>query len=506
ALFVYAYNIGEISPEALLAPLSVCVGATSIAYIFLSIFIRDNDRVALLLTLFLIFFFSYGSIYPLLKASPLGAAMTRFDPRPGIILLATWALIFIIDAFLIMKIRESLKKATAVLNAVSAVLVLAAALGIGFYDITRAVSQPKIASHDKMDERKGYTEFKPPDIYYIIVDAYARGDILKKVYDYDNSAFLSSLEKKGFYVAGDSASNYARTSLSLSSSLNMDYLDKIITNLNAESKDIGPLKNLIKHSRVFRFLRRQGYKIAAFSSGCFDTEIDNADIYMRPGWEPDEFQNTLISLTPLPVIFDFIGIYDQFDAHRGRILFILNNLAKVKDTTSPLFVFAHIYAPHPPFVFDRNGKPIKLEPVFQVHDGDWLVRDGRLTRQEYIKHYVDQLVFISKKLDKTLSVILSRPGTPPIIVVQSDHGPRSGLHWESPMETDFAECMSILNAYHLPDGGDALLYEDISPVNTFRTIFNYYFGTEYPILEDRSFLSTARYPYKFIEVTEMLRK
>ena len=47
-----------------------------------------------------------------------------------------------------------------------------------------------------------------PDIYYIILDGYARQDTLKEFYKYDNSAFMDGLAARGFYVAAESRSNY----------------------------------------------------------------------------------------------------------------------------------------------------------------------------------------------------------------------------------------------------------------------------------------------------------
>ena len=48
--------------------------------------------------------------------------------------------------------------------------------------------------------------------------------------------------------------------------------------------------------------------------------------------------------------------------------------------------------------------------------------------------------------------------------------------------------MWILNAYYLP-GYDGDLYATISPVNSFRLVFNSYFGGEYDMLEDVSYYS-----------------
>src|SRR5215211_254514 len=64
----------------------------------------------------------------------------------------------------------------------------------------------------------------PPDIYYIILDGYGRQDVLEEVYGYRNEEFLSYLRSRGFFVADEAHSNYIQTPLSLSSSLNFDYI------------------------------------------------------------------------------------------------------------------------------------------------------------------------------------------------------------------------------------------------------------------------------------------
>ena len=66
--------------------------------------------------------------------------------------------------------------------------------------------------------------------------------------------------------------------------------------------------------------------------------------------------------------------------------------------------------------------------------------------------------------------------------------------------------LGILNAYHLPQGGSDLLYDFITPVNTFRLIFNYYFGADYDLLSDRSYIARYGTPYRFNEVTDISTK
>jgi hypothetical protein len=63
--------------------------------------------------------------------------------------------------------------------------------------------------------------------------------------------------------------------------------------------------------------------------------------------------------------------------------------------------------------------------------------------------------------------------------------------WVSPEDR-----MKILNAYFLPDGGNASVYDEITPVNTFRLIFNHYFSGDLKLLEDRSYYSDLKSPFE----------
>ena len=63
-----------------------------------------------------------------------------------------------------------------------------------------------------------------PDIYYNILDGYARDDVLSERYGMPDNALTNYLTSKDFYLADRSQANYAQTYPSLASSLNMTYL------------------------------------------------------------------------------------------------------------------------------------------------------------------------------------------------------------------------------------------------------------------------------------------
>jgi len=495
ALFVFAHNIGQIAPDALAIPLLMGIGFSLLLLMILSFFLKNAHKAGLIISLFLLLFFSYGHFSSHL-----------------IIISILWGLIFLTGIWLTTKSKRDFKHSTYFLNIVASALVGIALIQIGSYQFGMYQLRKEDASQtlqersDPEEVRTGFPQ-SLPNIFFIILDAYAREDVLRDLYDYDNAEFLSYLRNRGFFVADQSMSNYCQTSLTVSSCLNMRYLNDLVGKyLPSESNAKQPLWGMIRQNRVFYILKQKGYNIAAFSSGIEETEIRNADMYLKPGWTPDGFQSALLNTTPVPILLDMFKTSNLFDLHRERINYMFDHLPDLCEQPSPVFAFAHVVIPHPPFVFGPDGEARDPNAKFDHHDADWLIRRGRLNRDQYKKAYVDQLVYTNKRVREMLESILSRSETPPIIVLFGDHGPRSMTKWEMPDSTYMKECLTNLNAYYLPGGQrPSQLYHGITPVNTFRVILNQYFGTEYEILKDETYFSTARYCYKFYNETDRVR-
>jgi hypothetical protein len=340
-----------------------------------------------------------------------------------------------------------------------------------------------------------------PNIYYIILDGYARHDVLSRYYDLDNEPFLRALEERGFYVARRSQSNYAQTYLSLSSSLNSTYLDDVARRVGAHSGDRAPLREMIADNRAAAFLRRRGYEFVVFSSGYTGTEIPEADVYLEPPGAMSELGQLLRASSPLPTLDEALGRGDlRHRAHRERVDFTLGELPIVARKHEPAFVFAHVFSPHPPFVFGPNGEVRGTEKEFSTSDGGPFEGDEKA---EYVRGYRDQLQFLNRRVLEAIDGILASE-RPAIIVLQGDHGPGSCWEHASMKRSDPRERFSILNAYYFPDRHYGRLYQEINPVNSFKVIFNQFFEAREPLLEERSYASTWTRPYGFIDVTEKL--
>jgi hypothetical protein len=491
-VFVYAYNGTKIpiDPRELLLPIALSLAMTAVLWTVMGFAFGSATRVAPVVSLFLVLFFSYGHV----------AGALRLNSRTWAVLLPFWALLMAVGAWLAARhsrpaVRGQQFGTTVLLNCI-ATAILAVNLATGLQAFVHRT--PRI---ERTPRRAiAATGAAHPDIYYIILDGYARADILERIYNYDNSGFLDRLRQMGFYVAGKSRSNYCQTVSSLASSLNLMYLDSIADALGPESRDKRPLVNMLAGSRLMTFLRQQGYAVMAFATGYGPTDFKDAEFYRAPPWAVSEFRNVLLGTTLVPPLLEVLGLRTQFDLHRERILYAFGHLADAVQVEPPVFVFAHIVAPHPPFVFGADGERLNPGGVYHLLDGSHLRRMDRALQSEYVTRYRDQLVFVNTLVLTALQRILAQSTARPYVILQGDHGPGSRLDWESAESTDMAERTSILNAYYFPGQDYSKLYDSITPVNTFRVIISQLFDTTLALLPDRTYFNTFSRPYYFYDV------
>jgi hypothetical protein len=289
----------------------------------------------------------------------------------------------------------------------------------------------------------------------------------------------------GFYVAECAQSNYAKTDLSLSSSLNMDYITDLDPALTPENTDRVSLWNMIKDNQVQEKFRSLGYTAIAFETGFYFSQLNNLDIFYSPergGF--NEFEILYVRTTLLRLLDDAGGLarfhYTPEDRKRELILFDLEKLQELPALPGPKFVFAHLVIPHQPFVFGPNGEALVVAE--KVHKGQTYY-----TESDYRSGYINQITFISDRIIRVVQNIIENSSVAPIIIIQGDHGPS---HY------DTATRMGILNAYYFPDA-QPMLYNEMTPVNSFRLLFNTYFGEDLSLLEDVSYYSEYPEAYRF---------
>jgi hypothetical protein len=200
----------------------------------------------------------------------------------------------------------------------------------------------------------------------------------------------------------------------------------------------------------------------------------------------------------LPKLFG--DYFSPYVLHRAKISNILDNLAAC-GTDKPDFVFAHILAPHPPFVFGADGSPVKNKRSFNLGDGSHYTDAGGNTDM-YLDGYINQVRFINSRMTGIIKKLIDCPQTDqPIIIIMGDHGPGSELSWTGSSTTNLRERFSILYALYLPGQDVRNIPVYTTPVNTFRYIFRDYFQSDWAPLINQSYYATWNEPYDLVNIS-----
>jgi len=461
-LSLASYNIQEIFLSAMFRPLIASLLLAAVVYALAYLITKDIHRAAVISSLILLCFFAYGQIYDALEDLTVSGA-TLFRHRT---LLPALGLIALLLVFLAWRMKSP-RSFTESANIISLVLLVFPLFTVTSYLVRQSIANR--VDRNQVAAPSAELDANAPDVFYIILDAYGREDVLREKYGFDNSQFIRDLRNRGFYVGDCSQSNYGFTEYSLSSSLNHDYLKVLgATNNNARIA-------LIKHGSVRAFFEGLGYQIIAFPTGWASTEWKDADIFYDYGdtfATLSEFEKLFMDTTMLRVQSDYNRSYVQDatkrDARRMRVLSALDKLKLIPDKPGHKFVFAHLVIPHPPYSFGPHGEFVSFNDGASV--------------EERTKAYTDQVLFINREILKVVDEILSNSSVPPVIIIQGDHGPLPDIAFSGD------EKMPILNAYYLPgEEASQKLYPTITPVNTFRIVLDSYFDQNLPLLEDVSY-------------------
>lgn len=340
-----------------------------------------------------------------------------------------------------------------------------------------------------------------PDVYYIILDGYGRSDALREFLGYDNSGFVSSLESRGFWVGKRSRANYCQTALSLASSMNLESIQTLFPKADTRSDYREPLYEMARNARVFRMFDEMGYMTVGISTGFTGLTRFNVDVNLAKPVQYSLLETTIMERTPMAVAPAFMK--SAFENRRKLLLGAFENLQKQAiPTAKPKFTFAHILAPHPPFVFGPNGEPRRKGGFFYYDGSDYLENIGDV--ESYKSGYADQAEYINRLVLATLDKIISQTGRPKIIILQGDHGSKLKLAQNSLEETDVDECFANLMAVYGPKELTSQLADDESPVNLMRKVLNEALRTKLAPLPNRSYYSPFIRPFDFTDVSDRL--
>jgi hypothetical protein len=341
---------------------------------------------------------------------------------------------------------------------------------------------------------------RPPDIYLIVLDKYTGSRMLGPQYGFDNRPFEDSLRARGLIVPAYAQANYIHTSLALAAMLNLDYLDDLLERFGVNNEDWELVYPLIENNQLASFLRNQGYRYVFFPSAFAPTrESRMADAQLpSPSQIRPEFETVWLWTTPIPTahllacriagcqVFTF-----SYTPESAQLLdWKFDRLPELAGREQPAFVFAHLTLPHEPYVYDRTC----------AHRQPYWPLDDESDTLALKRAYVEQIECLNRKLLVLVDALRKGSGTPPVILLQSDHGHgrlgRLAPALEATAPWQVAERRSIFAAYSLPGVPSEEVSDSISPVNVIRLVLRHYFNVDLPKRPDVTYWSAWARPYR----------
>ncbi len=489
-LALWQTNFGLMDPIEVLRPLMEALIAAVILYFLFKLIIRHATQAGLASTLILILFFTYGQVYGLLRQMPtIGVQIAHHR-----ILAALWVLACLGGGFLILKFGSRLSGVTLFLNSTGAVLLILVGCQLGYsqYQQSMATSPKEEVSGKSASVSNKQPEVDRsnlPDIYVILLDSYARSDVLLDSFNYDNQPFIQSLTKLGFVVPQCSMSNYAYTAFTMSSMFNMNYLDAFFPNLDPQGtgKNFADFGNYILHSQVRQDLTASGYRTISFQSDYDWSEFKDADVFYKAEipqsvmveiFSHSDFDDELNQTSLMKILVDeaevspglskelskvdssynllITNLFKLADKKYYRLMSALDRLESLPQVNGPKFTYLHIMALHEQYVVGPNGE---------------------YQNTSLSSGYRNALIYLNRRMLQILPKLIQDSQVPPIIILMSDHGIKPGEDIR----------LSNFEAIYMPGANKQTIYPSITPVNFFRIIFNTYFNGSYPLLKDTSY-------------------
>lgn len=465
-----AHNIDESDYYHRIAFAWLIFSGLCCSFVLLSSLVLKGARIlsmAFALSGFVVLLFLYDGVRPIFVFSGI---------RLEEIWIAVWLAISLLVAVMVWRLTRRPGWRHAMMAAVAAMMVLPLAeialYALSAEDVRITGPSSTAAASAKLGTQR--------NVYWLVTDAYTRGDVLQAYYGWDNTPFFTTLRERDFVIGEQSSANYPWTKYSVSSILQMEYFSPL--NLKPRPRTYKPALRGINNT-VARF-KSLGYHYIHGEPGggflktqCGGKEDRCITGKLGGGISLTEAEVGLLRLTPFyHLIRRWASDLFRFELHDATQLIDQLRI----DEETPFFLFYHIILPHPPARFEADCSPAKIP--------DWnLLRSGR-------NGYVTNIKCLNVQLIDLVDVILRDDATDPIIIISADHGnnfDRPLRDSESgDLDPDALRIMyGVLLAMRLPKGEcrDSF-YPTISLVNQFRLVFACLADGKPDFLPDRHFL------------------
>lgn len=399
--------------------------------------------------------------YPYLRIKSLGGD-SRWASLP-VLLVVCMLLLMAAGVFFIKTTNAFREKMNRFLNALFGVLLL---YNSGVYIHKRMSASQILAGEATVAKGKASAP-----VFILLLDELWSLENLRKQ-GFQTAGIDTFLQEKGFYLAGNSRSNYPMTHFSMASAFNENYL-RYEPGQTIYFRDYNAAQVVIRNSIWVESFRKSGYQLrnrSVFSIA--DTPPFGDAAALQGGWSA-LFSGTLGGKVLWPVFqkkFFPQRLANNWFSGLQRHEDLLTAIGQDAHMQQPVLCYAHFFLPHTPFCFDEKGKRLSFDSSVV-----WSVENNP---RGYAGNVLQALEYLKK------SIALIRKNCPQaLVLVISDHGYRNSAF----PGNDTTQFQNFCAVYY-PDQNYAGWYSDITLVNAFRLLHNKALETKLPLLPDKTVL------------------
>ncbi|MBY0535121.1 MAG: hypothetical protein K2P88_04650 [Chitinophagaceae bacterium] len=481
----WAENYGLVSGTDLGVVSLELIALTCFCYLVTLIFIRQPSVAFVYAMMLLSFILFYGAMVDFYHR-----IVTLENTVSYSILIPFWLLVIILVMIFFRKKSEMIDRLAPwsirfllLLNGVAIVqLTIAVFQGPAkneFGDTTQLLSDSVVS--------KLKTKVEKPDLFWIVADEYPSSRVLNEVFHFQNS-LDASLRNRGFEVFQDVKSPYNYTHYSLTSELDMQYLDELKDGQVINGKDIAKGARSLNSTNTTTILKSLGYTISnhtiypiehtkfqgyqpfpALGVQLLDHQLLYSRLWKDIGWlfRGGGFNNKQKLAASVNAEVRAIDQLYKTQLHSW------NETLSNRDGNKPMFSALHLYLPHEPFIYNEDGS-LHLQAGLQANADTFFVKQVQYTNN-----------LLEKLVDEIIQTEKNRPF---VILLQGDHG----FKFEEKDPLFEKESWSTYLAIYSSNRKSHRMHDGMNLVNTYRNLFSDLFGIDLKPLPSKQYLLRYR--------------
>ncbi len=457
-------NYGSISSKEI-----ALIGLSISLTIFIFLFNRNYILSSLIAFYLAVWYLFFGAIQDAIKSINVFAFLGKYSVLLPLIFISLFLFIWLLK-----KNKQSWYKLVLFLNALFIIYTV--------YDSIAMIAVSSKNGTKQIDLALDYSKIiQKPNVYYLLFDGYPGTKELIDSFNFDNRQFNDFLTTNEFKSLPIRA-NYDMTQYSMSSILNLTYINPTLSLEAPSQKELQKRQDEIKNALIFDVFEKMGYELK--NNSIFDIHdlpgISNQNNFLLSHGmllTDKIFINRLDRDLGLSVPIKYLKYFPFLQnksmyRHRTDNIKAEKTLLKIVDGVKslPVFNYTHFLMPHEPFYFDSLGTQRNL------------INEKDRSYQQEKDDFVSYLKYCNKLIEK-LALYIKKKDTNSIIIIMSDHGLRSvkGHIY------DKSTRLNNIAVIYFPNKMYGNFPDSITNVNFFRYLLNTQFSQQLPYLKDSTF-------------------